>query len=244
MIYVRHNEPILWYWVHPKCLYNGYHIVPEKDKPIFYLDCQIPPELFFLGVRVIGIERGEDGTIRPRIGPTEYSKVVFEECCSGVRVYAPPPNFHVVVAALAAIGALFRAAQEVKAESFYVRKPRRLESELSFYVFVDRQIAAELSMRHLLYAFRPDGLPTTGSPHLLVIVYYLGGNWRWAPHVPDWPMAVDEYLTQIGANGPYNWRFKDMPIEVVFSPTNRMVVPLSRAPLPIQKIFGIVKSKK
>lgn len=237
------NEPVSWYWIRPDCLYNGYRTMPEKDKPNFYLDCKVPAELFFTGVKAIGKERGEDGAVRLRFGFDEYHKVVAEECCGYVRVYAPPPHFRLTVAALATIGALFEAAREAGAESFYVQRPRYVDLQLLYYVFVDHQIAAELSLKQMMYAFTPDGKLVEGSPQLLVTIYYLGGNWRNAPHIPDWPMIVDGHLARVGAFGPYNWGFKDMPVEVVFSPSERRVVPLSAAPAPIQRILGTIVKK-
>jgi len=231
------SGPIAWYWVHPTCLYNGYHVVPERDKPLFYLDCKVPPELFFLGARAIGIERGQDGAVKPFTGRTLYDRTIVEECCGGVRAYAPPPNFHFTIAAFATIGALFMAVEELGAESFHVQHPKYVYWQAFYPVFADQQLVAKIAVRSLPYALTPGGQFVEGSPHLLLIVY-------WTPRFPNLLPTVDQYLMQVGAYGPYSMEFKDMPVEVVFSQAVRKVVPLRKAPAPIQKLFGSIKSKK
>jgi len=231
------GETLVWYWIHPECLYNGYHVVPEKDKPIFYLDCKVPAELFFLGARAIGIERRQDGTVEILTGRTLYDRTIVEEYNGGVRAYAPPPHFHFTVAAFAAIGALFTAAEELGAESFYVQHPKYVYWQALYPVFIDRQLAAKLVVRRLPYALTPTGQFVEGNPYLMLIIY-------WTPYLPNLLPTVDPYLAQVGAYGPHSMEFKDMPIKVVFSQTVRRVVPLSKAPVSIQKIFGNIRSRR
>jgi len=238
-------RPVFWYWVNPPCLYNGVRTVPERERPNFYLDCKVPPKLFFLGAKLfVNAERREDGTIRGTVSNQNWnSKVVIEECCNGVRVYAPPPDYHLSIALTAAIGALFEAALEVGANSFHVAQPRLEPGQTMYPVYVDLQPAAILAIRRLAYAFAPDGSTVDSQSHLLVILYYLGGDGRRAPYVPDWIPVADKHIMRLGAYGPYSMAFEDMPVEVAFSQADRRVVPLKLAPLPVQRVLFGPKKK-
>jgi len=240
-------KPVAWYWVNPNCLYNGARATPERDRPNFYLDCRVPPNFFFLGVKLFAnVERDKDGIIKAITDSKNwYSKVLIEECCDGVRVYAPPPDYHLTIVLVAVIGALFEAALEVGAESFYVVHPKLVPGQAMYPIYVDLQPAATVAIRRMPYAFTPDGNTVESAPHLLVALYYMGGDGRRTPHVPEWIPVADKYIMQVGAHGPYSMDFEDMPVEVAFTSTERRIVPLRLAPLPVQRIlYGAKKKSK